>query len=186
MNLVFHDCVSPKCDGCINLNVKDNKGLAEPITDLEKIFKDNNHHLEMSRADFWALAAIVGVEDGVRVAKIEGKTVEEDFDFYIPGFVFTPGRVDCLTSPSTSQVFEFPHAHMNNQQMFDYFDRVFGFTPFQTTSLMAAHNLGKMTKENSGFSAPTWTFNPQTFNDNYYHVMVEVSYIWTQIVSSSL
>ena len=179
--LVFHDCVSPKCDGCINLSVEDNKGLAEPITDLEKVFKDNSHHLQMSRADFWVIAAIAAIEEGIYV----GNTAElESRTFQMEEINFVPGRVDCLTSPATTEVFNFPHAHMNNAQMFDYFKNHFNFSPNQTTSLMAAHNLGKMTTENSGFSAPTWTFNPQSFDENYYHVMVEKTYRWTQIVST--
>ncbi len=37
LRLIFHDCVSPKCDGCVNLDpVKqpDNKGLLEPVLAL--------------------------------------------------------------------------------------------------------------------------------------------------------
>ena len=54
---VFHDCVSPTCDGCINPNKEDNRGLHVPIEALEEIYKpngqDSQHSLAMSRADFW-------------------------------------------------------------------------------------------------------------------------------------
>ena len=164
--------------------MEDNKGLAEPINDLEKVFKDNSHHLQMTRADFWAIASIVAIEEGIVQANIKGKSVDPEYELIMEEpIIFTPGRKDCPTSPNTAKKFKFPHPHMNNSELFEYFNKHFQFSPFQTTSLMAAHNLGKMTKANSGFTAPAWAFDPQTFDDNYYHVMVEKSYVWTQIVS---
>ena len=168
--------------------MEDNKGLAEPITDLEKIFKDNSHDTQMSRADFWALSGIAAVEEGIHHANVmESRSLDlEDREilYYMEEIDFSPGRVDCGSSPTTNEVHTFPHPHMNNAELFAYFDTHFNFSPEQTTSLMGAHNLGKLTQANSGFSAPTWTFDPQSFDDNYYHVMVEETYIWTQIVSS--
>ena len=50
--------MSPKCNGCINLNKFDNRGLDVPINALEGIYKpngqDSDHSLAMSRADFWS------------------------------------------------------------------------------------------------------------------------------------
>ncbi len=53
----FHDCVSTKCDGCVNLANPDNGGLEEPIDALESIYmpdgEESDHSEAMSRADFW-------------------------------------------------------------------------------------------------------------------------------------
>ncbi len=64
----------------------------------------------------------------------------------LPEIVFTPGRVDCPTSPETSEDYEFPHFNMESAELFDYFDRHFDFDPVETTSLMGAHGMGQMTK----------------------------------------
>ena len=59
--LVFHDCVSNQCDGCLNLDNASNAGLDEIISDLDDIFV-GTYDSDMSRADFWALAAIKSLE----------------------------------------------------------------------------------------------------------------------------
>ncbi len=55
--LVFHDCVSPKCDGCINLGLADNAGLEEVVERMEEIYRPGGEDGEisdaMTRADFW-------------------------------------------------------------------------------------------------------------------------------------
>ena len=61
----FHSCVGG-CHGCLNLNQADNNGLQKIYGAL------NNLYVELrladkyiSRADFFALAAVVAVEIGV-------------------------------------------------------------------------------------------------------------------------
>ncbi len=69
---VFHDCVSAKCDGCINADQEDNRGLDIPIRALEGVYRPGGQSTPfsdaMSRADFWALASIVAIEWGVENA----------------------------------------------------------------------------------------------------------------------
>ena len=65
--IVFHDCVSDACDGCINLDNDSNAGLEDIITSLDELYV-GNYDDAMSRADFWAVAAIEAVNIGVRKA----------------------------------------------------------------------------------------------------------------------
>ena len=73
VRLAFHDCVGG-CDGCINVHNADNAGFASTIPRLEEVYLGRGFHREMSRADFWALAAIHGLERTLDNAnKKEGK-----------------------------------------------------------------------------------------------------------------
>ena len=61
----FHSCVGG-CNGCINLNEVDNKGFEEFSFGLEDIYQRLNlEKKEISRADFWALTAIVATENAI-------------------------------------------------------------------------------------------------------------------------
>ncbi len=60
LRLAFHDCVGG-CDGCVDMTDPDNAGLDIPIGALSGIvstWKSN----DISRADIWSLAAMVGSE----------------------------------------------------------------------------------------------------------------------------
>ena len=59
--LVFHDCVSSQCDGCLNLDNPSNAGLDKIVKDLDQLYV-GTYDSDMSRADFWALAAIKSLE----------------------------------------------------------------------------------------------------------------------------
>ena len=63
--LGFHSCVGG-CHGCLNLNQPDNNGLQKIYEALNYLYDEqglaDNY---ISRADFFALAAVVAVEIGV-------------------------------------------------------------------------------------------------------------------------
>ena len=63
--LAFHDCCSTTCDGCIDVNSAENKGLGNRVTAINAAF-DGNATIKagMTRADFWALGMVVAVEEG--------------------------------------------------------------------------------------------------------------------------
>ena len=46
----------------------------------------------------------------------------------VPDITFQYGRVDCDTSPTTTEVFEFPTVESNGTTMFSYFSDHFGYT----------------------------------------------------------
>ena len=58
---VFHDCVSSQCDGCLNLDNASNAGLDGIISELDQLYV-GIYDSDMSRADFWALAAVKALE----------------------------------------------------------------------------------------------------------------------------
>ena len=54
VRLAFHDCTpSNGCDGCINLNIANNAGLAPAVTALEAVYTGGGVNALMSRSDFW-------------------------------------------------------------------------------------------------------------------------------------
>ena len=62
----FHSCVGG-CFGCLNLDDGSNAGLKDGFESLESFFVD--HELSrkgISRADFWALAAVLAVKAGYK------------------------------------------------------------------------------------------------------------------------
>ncbi len=138
--------MSNTCDGCINLANADNGGLEIPIQALEDIYKPNgqpsDHSEIMSRADFWALASIVGVQVGI-------ETANNDFDAGIKDapLTFTPGRKDCTSSPYTAEQFKFPDANGGAAETYKFFKDRFGISQYETVALMGAHTLGAATKE---------------------------------------
>ena len=71
----FHDCVGG-CDGCLNLKDSSNAELEPIVKALERSYLKNAW--AVSRSDFWALAAIVSVEKGVRNSNQQIKCGCED------------------------------------------------------------------------------------------------------------
>ncbi len=62
----FHDCVTV-CDGCINITDSSNAGLFGVIEELEGLYDDTYSvsYSGLSRADFWAIASIAAIDNGV-------------------------------------------------------------------------------------------------------------------------
>ena len=46
--LSFHDCVGG-CNGCLNVDNPDNKGLEDLVQLLDKVYKKNDYHRIISR-----------------------------------------------------------------------------------------------------------------------------------------
>lgn len=63
--LAFHDCVGG-CDGCINQANPANAGLTNIIAALETFYSALT--VDISRADFWAIASIAAVNAGIEFA----------------------------------------------------------------------------------------------------------------------
>ena len=118
----FHDCVGNKCDGCINLSNPSNNGLTNVITYLDDMYV-GTYDGDVSRADFWQLAGIAAIEEGVR---IDNNNCNGDISCD-PGIVFKWGREDCADSPSTSELHTFPGATMTRNEMMTYFSTNYGF-----------------------------------------------------------
>ena len=48
-------------------------------------------------------------------------------NFISPFATFKYGREDCATAPYTDETFEFPSTHFTHEEVFTYFQEVFGF-----------------------------------------------------------
>lgn len=77
VRLAFHDCNSPAgCDGCLNLGIAENNGLAPAVNNLEQLYTNSSLKINttLSRADFWALAGLTAAYYGARLQKVGGYT----------------------------------------------------------------------------------------------------------------
>ena len=182
VRLGFHDCVGG-CDGCLNLNNKDNAGLANLTQELEEVYADPDlgYNKLLSRADFWALAATYSVELAIehnnKMCKLSpkkfGLTSYESCKIDIPTWTFKTGRKDCATSPKTTKDVHLPGATLDYTSMIDFFKTEFGFSPREMTALMGAHALGSAFPENSGFKG-TWTVvDENALNNQYYRFLIK-------------
>ena len=135
LNLLgFHDCVS-YCDGCINMDNGSNAGLQPGIDIMEDVYDSLvADGVTISRADLWAIGGRVGAEWGMEgmPGHINFTTgVDKIKDFVSPFETFRYGRVDCDTAPNTTVVYTFPSPHMTHDEMFDYFNKLFGLSDDQ-------------------------------------------------------
>ena len=64
VNIGFHDCVGG-CNGCINFNNPDNAGLDLTVAALTNTYNSNGFNAYCSLADFFAMSAVVAVQNAV-------------------------------------------------------------------------------------------------------------------------
>jgi len=172
VRLGFHDCVGG-CDGCVDMSNADNNGLTLPIESLQPTADRWGAYL--SRADIWALAALVGAD----VAQEGG---DDRVDFSLEHV----GRVDCESeardgcrdrfgrlvecTPFQGPHRSLPHADITTADLFHFFAKQFGFNDKETVALMGAHTLGSLARENSGFDAEHGWVKDNLLLDNDYFV----------------
>jgi len=160
VRLGFHDCIGG-CDGCIDFANDDNAGLDIPINALAEVV--NTYAVNgLTRADIWALAAMIGAEDSQR----NNDGLDYDFQWY--------GRPDCgatggLGGPDRI----LPGPDFNTTGLLHFFSSEFGFDERQTAALMGAHSIGTLSQENSGFNGPNgWDRNNDELDNGYYDVLI--------------
>ena len=116
--LGFHDCPGG-CDGCLNLDDANNKGLEKILVALEDIYWEKGYDSFVNHADFWALAATLGIEEGS----------SQCFDYYFWG------RNECKTAPLTKASNAFPDPAMTLEQMFNYYWQEFKLQPKEVSGI---------------------------------------------------
>ena len=159
MRLSFHDCVGG-CDGCVDLGNPDNNGLLLPIEVLSEIAENEEISPWLSRADVFALSALVAAN--------EAQPNNNNFlDFPMTYF----GRVDCIGEATGGPVRDLPGPDLDTDGILDFFDEEFGFNARQTTALLGAHTLGQVARENSGFRGQ-WVRNNEVLDNAYYDDIV--------------
>mmetsp|Transcript_58522 Transcript_58522/g.52741 ORF Transcript_58522/g.52741 Transcript_58522/m.52741 type:complete len:660 (+) Transcript_58522:85-2064(+) len=109
--LIFHDCFGPKqndpsvvaiCDGCIDFDNPKHAGLPHEVEKINRIwekkseFGGQNWFNRISRADFWAAAATIAIQEAAEVGNsswrmLPANTLTDTLP-YIPFYI---GRKDC-------------------------------------------------------------------------------------------
>lgn len=121
-----------------------NNGLEIAVRLLEPV---KEQFPDISYADFYQLAGVVGVE-------VTGG----------PEIPFHPGREDKQEPPQEGRL---PDATKGSDHLRDVFIKQMGLTDQDIVALSGGHTLGRCHKERSGFEGP-WTTNPLVFDNSYF------------------
>ncbi|XP_012558183.1 putative ascorbate peroxidase [Hydra vulgaris] len=183
VRLAFHDCIGKyKCDGCIDHTHRGNAGL-KIITDRLNALYDTSHKGKISRADFYALAAVVALTRSTFDAPVKYLGLKD----------FKVGRRDCETSPNQVQSVDPPEGIEGTDKTFKFFKDEFSFSVSEAVTILGAHTLGQCKLENSGFvgswvdeefstvTQGPFTLAPTSVLDNaYYREIIDVV-AWIQV-----
>lgn len=168
-----------------------NTGLDEPINALAPIV--TKYKALLSRADIWALAAMVGSQ----VSQPEDATFKVNFDFT------EFGRIDCEKQQSVcldqagvshgcsatrGPHREIPSPKINTHELFAFFRNNFGFNTSETVAIMGGHTIGELSRNDSGIDGPNGFVTRNRILDNEYYTelvgdvgnLVQGAPIWKQ------
>ena len=177
VRLVFHDCIGKgHCDGCLDHSNPGNAGL-KIISDKLDLLYDSSYKGKLSRADFYALSAVVALNRSTASAP----------DKFLGLNNFKVGREDCRTSPVEIQDVDPPKGTDGTTKTFDFFKNQFGFKLKESVALLGAHTLGRCHLQNSGFVG-SWvdetfsTVPPDQFDlaptsvldNSYYRMFIDI------------
>eukprot|EP00536_Pseudo-nitzschia_multiseries_P004630 jgi/Psemu1/285227/fgenesh1_pg.78_\ len=173
LRLVFHDCIGG-CNGCVDMANPDNAGLDKAVNALESIansFQDRG----LTRTDIWMLSGLVATETAIPqehrdilfdLKWIGRSTCEAMVDCGLD-FSGNPTVCTAMRGPHVEQA----HATFGTVSVQRFFENEFNFNPQQVTALMGAHSVGKMSRENSGFSG-RWDLSSTSFDGGYWIELV--------------
>ena len=190
VRIAFHDCVGG-CDGCINRDNPDNAGpMLETLTVVDSIY-DSLYRDYMSRADFYILTAVTGLEEALRFNNANlTQTLGLGFFSFNPNFIqpvvfnFKYGRCDCPTSPTTAVRRDFPSGKFGYSEVMNFFRTEFGFTETESVAILGAHTLGGASGAvGSGFEG-FWKEDATAaarLNNRYYSLLVDPSLTWQHL-----
>jgi Peroxidase len=131
LRMIFHDCVGGACDGCINAENMDNGGLGGSMGSLLNVTR--KYEADLSRADIWALASFVGVEQAMPGIDDEGDRIELPFRYY--------GREDCNDRLDRGPDPPLCSPNLGTEEVLDFFEQEFNFTPSETAAIMGGHTM---------------------------------------------
>ena len=164
LRMVFHDCVSGGCDGCINTLNPENGGLnsaMNSLRDLEEKYRDQG----LSRADLYVLASYVGVD-----MTLPGGNATNN-----PMIPFTKyGRQNCDDSnPRRGPDPELCSPNLGTDEIVDFFREHFDFSAQETAAIMGAHTVGVLRRNILGFDGRNgWVPDNTRFDNQYYEELV--------------
>jgi len=119
---------------------------------------------DVSNSDFWALAAIVAIEE------MGG-----------PKISFRPGRVDAKAVTDSVPEGRLPDGDKGADHLREVFYRQ-GFNDQEIVALSGAHTVGRCHPDRSGFEGP-WTREPLKFDNTYFVDLLHKK--WTLTKSSA-
>eukprot|EP00440_Ansanella_granifera_P058980 gb/GFBE01063928.1/.p1 GENE.gb/GFBE01063928.1/~~gb/GFBE01063928.1/.p1 ORF type:complete len:517 (+),score=104.56 gb/GFBE01063928.1/:1-1551(+) len=181
-------------DGCVDLSNPDNAGLAEVIDDLDLIWRPFCSNI--SRADFWVLAAKTIIEESTSYVPSEfGRNVNAEDggmhgsrrlikgDAVLDSFVlpFRYGRTD-VTSCAVPQKPRLPSAEKGATEIEKYIMRKFNLNARHAVALLGAHTLGRCDVNNSGYNS-TWKDRGDLFTTAYFKLLLEGKWERAEMVS---
>ena len=140
--------------------------------------------LGMSRADLWAFAGILALDEAQRTTRsqcdnfnYENTCGDNSTTCFTPfprdtKDLFKTGRKDCIDfgdKPYKATKEEsHPNAVGNGKMTLDFFKKDFGFSGRETVAIFGAHTFGRMYFDHSMFRY-TWTSQgTRMFNNHYY------------------
>lgn len=171
LRLGFHDCVGG-CNGCVNLELPANNGL-KVITDaLDEVYYGNKFYYIVSKADFWALSAVMAVELGLLAN-------DDTSSCPMTCFNLKWGRQDQTDCSRDNN--QFPSPKMNGDTMFKYFQDEFGFSRYEVTALLGAHTLGGAAQKHSGYEGVWIPGEELVFNEKFYRNMISDHIQWLNV-----
>ncbi len=179
IRLIFHDCVSDGCDGCLELNNTENRGLERIFMEVNNLYDNEFNDTGMSRADFYALAAIVAVRVASEEQDCRQLQLPPGCDPPQPDMTIRYGRTDCATSPNSPMDSGFPDAHRGLEHVMEIFRNGMGMTERQVVALIGAHTMGMTTPRNSGFQGP-WAPPTNRFDNAFFRTLVSNNSEWHQ------
>jgi catalase (peroxidase I) len=178
VRLAFHDCVGG-CDGCINFDNPDNNGLMQTYFRINTMYNTSFNSTGMSRADFIALAGVIGIRQGSLEQDCMALSLPPDCEKPTPTLSIKYGRKDCPTSPVAIANHDFPNPHGNLTHVLTFFRDEFNMTTRQTVAIIGAHSLGAAGIQQSGFRGP-WAPPTTRFNHQFYTALVSSNNMWFQ------
>jgi len=139
-----------------------------------------------SRADLWAFASLLAVEEGMRRnnAACRGDRHPHGTPMCVQRedeagcavwpsrpFFFKTGRKDCKVTKDkpykANETDVFPDDHFNGEMVVRYMEDHFAFSAKETVIIMGAHTLGRLHQHKTGHKY-VWASDWQAFNNQYY------------------
>ena len=157
----------------------ENFGLQGISGRLSDLYNDQLSDSGMSRADFYALAAVVAVRVAADEQTCMQMMMPPNCTKPVPEMSILYGRKDCATSPNSDGDSGFPDAHGDLAHVMEVFRDGMGLTERQVVALIGAHTMGMATPRNSGFQGP-WAPPTNRFDNAFYRTLVSNNSAWHQ------
>ena len=165
LRLGFHDSVGG-VDGCVDMNDDENFGLEIPIAALEAL----PTYDALSRADVWALAALVGAYESQEEPRARAFPLEHFRR------VNCEDAAECRSAscgPRDGPPRFIPNGNLHTPKLLQFFREEYGFDARETVAIMGAHSIGSLARENSGFDGEKgWVMNNKVLDNSYHRMLV--------------